>query len=332
MFTNIEAAFKGLLTCLQAYRMYGLSHPMFTKSLDNAYASFEDVLAERQEMVIGIVGEDLAFEKEIFFDLSKFLRPAILYLKERNIERLAFLRGLSKDELRVFIEFIARPKEDFKGDIQEMLNLTGIENINIGKLKVEVRKDKADSGPDQRSLYDSSADKINQALSGVLNFEKIDHLALKLSLSNIMESLSTQRQELLKLATVKRYDMETYIHMLNVSILAMYFSARLGFEKSDVLNIGVAAMFHDIGKLFISLPLCQSGRSSRRNRLNGGRQIPGFHLSGLGQHDGMLDSIFQFPDIARPGVIQEQSQGFGIEPLEVFPPGGSKKLQEMLDQ
>lgn len=252
MFTNVEAAFKSLLTCLQAYRMYGLNHPMFTKSLDSAYASFEDVLAERQEMVIGIVGEDLAFEKEIFFDLSKFLRPAILYLKERNIERLAFLRGLSKDELRVFIEFIARPKEDFKGGLQEMLNLAGIQHINIGKLKVGPEKDKADVSPAQRSLYDSSADKINQALSGVLNFEKIDHLALKLSMGNIMENLSVQRQELLKLATVKRYDMETYIHMLNVAILSMYFSSRLGFDKSDVLNIGVAAMFHDIGKLFIS--------------------------------------------------------------------------------
>jgi len=252
MSSNIEVVFKGLLTCLQACKMYGLAHPMFTKSLDNAYVSFEEALAERQEIVIGIVGEELAFEKEIFFDPGEFLRPAILYLKERNIERLAFFSGLTKDELRLFIGLISRPKEDFKGDSQEMLNLAGIQHINIGKLKVDDRKDKVDSGADRRSLYDSSADKINQALSGVLNFEKIDHLALKLSMSNMMESLSTQRQELLKLATVKRYDMETYIHMLNVAILAMYFSARLGFEKSDVLNIGVAAMFHDIGKLFIS--------------------------------------------------------------------------------
>ncbi len=72
-----------------------------------------------------------------------------------------------------------------------------------------------------------------------------------------MENLSTQRNELLKLATLKRYDIQTYTHMLNVSIFSMYFASRLGFDKTDVLNIGVAAMFHDIGKLFISRKILQ---------------------------------------------------------------------------
>jgi HD-GYP domain-containing protein (c-di-GMP phosphodiesterase class II) len=40
--------------------------------------------------------------------------------------------------------------------------------------------------------------------------------------------------------------------MLNVSIFSMYFSSRLGFDKTDILNIGIAAMYHDIGKLSIS--------------------------------------------------------------------------------
>jgi len=75
---------------------------------------------------------------------------------------------------------------------------------------------------------------------------------LKLSFTNIIDSLSIQRQELLKLATVKRYDVEVYVHMLNVAIFAMYFSSRLGFEKNEVLDIGVAALFHDIGKMYIS--------------------------------------------------------------------------------
>lgn len=253
MFTKIEIVFKELSICLQSIKMYGALHPSFKKALDKAYVAFEDALNDCQEMVIGIVGEELAFEKEILFDLSKLLRPAILYLKDRNIERLAFYRGLSKEELAKFLVFISGPKEDFKDDPQKLLSLAQVENISIGKLKVSnERQDRIIPASSQSNLYQASADKVTQFLSGVLNSEKIDHLALKSSLNNIMESLSAQRHELLNLATVKRYDIETYVHMLNVSILSMYFSSRLGFDKEDILNIGVGAMFHDVGKMYIS--------------------------------------------------------------------------------
>lgn len=255
MLTDIETAFKDVLACLQALKMYGSAHPMSQKALDKSFESVTVVLAKRQEMTIGIVGEELAFEKEILFDLAKFLRPAILYLKDRNIERISFSYGLSKEELWKFVCFIAGPKEGFNGDLQAALSFAGIEHINIGKLKVDMEHNKSVRASAQFELYDSSADMIAQSLNGVLNSEKIDHLALKFSLNNIIESLSTQRQELLKLATVKRYDIGTYTHMLNVSIFSMYFSSRLGFNKTDILNIGVAAMYHDIGKLFISRKL-----------------------------------------------------------------------------
>ena len=252
MLTNIEVAFRSLLTCLQSLKMYGEAHPMFQKSLDKAAEAFAEVLASRQEMVIGIVGKELAFEKEILFDLAKFLGPAILYLKERNIERIAFYSGLDREELRKFICFISGPKEDFKGDLQASLAVAGVEHISIGKLKVDAQQNKIVPGSEQSELYDSSVDVIGQALSGVLDAGKIDHIALKFSLTNIMENLSSQRQEMLKLATLKKYDAETYTHMLNVAIFSMYFSSRLGFDKTDILNIGLAAMYHDIGKLSIS--------------------------------------------------------------------------------
>jgi HD-GYP domain-containing protein (c-di-GMP phosphodiesterase class II) len=258
MLAKIEVAFKELLTCLQTAKMYGIVHPMFQKSLDKAQVAFEDALNDRQEVVIGIVGDELACEKEIFFDLGKLLRPAILYLKERNIERLAFYRGLNKEDLSKFIGIISGPKEDFKTDPQQALVLAGVENINIGKLKVADGQASGALGANQLNqlkqlnLYDFSMDQVAQVISSVINFENIDPRVLKLSLNNIIDSLSIQRQELLKLATVKRYDAEVYVHMLNVAIFSMYFSSRLGFEKNDVLDIGVAALFHDIGKLYIS--------------------------------------------------------------------------------
>ncbi len=252
MLIDIEVAFKGLLASLQTFKMYGPKHPMFHKSLEKAYAAWKDAFLNHAEITIGIVGEELAFEKEIFFDLSKLLRPAILYLKERNIEKLTFFAGLSQEELGKFINLIAGPKEDFQGDLQALLSSEAIRNITVGKLKVSAATNETVLNFNQRSLYDSSSEQFSQVLAGVLNFEKIDHRMLKVSLEGLMDNLNVQRQELLKLATVKRYDAETYTHMLNVSIFAMYFSSRLGFEKQDVLAIGIAALFHDIGKIYIS--------------------------------------------------------------------------------
>ena len=91
---KIEKAFKDLLTSLQTAKLYGPEHPITKDSIEKVYLSLQDVLAEREELVIGIIGEELAFEKEIFFDLSKLLKQMILYLKDRGIERISFNREI----------------------------------------------------------------------------------------------------------------------------------------------------------------------------------------------------------------------------------------------
>ncbi len=259
MFDRIENSFKDLLASLQTLKFYGPQHPIFKKSVDKAYQSLQEALETREELVIGIVGEELAFEKEILFDLSKSVRPTIIYLKDRGIEKIVFYRGVQKEELEKFITFLAMPKDEIKKEVQDYLSLMGIKNIAAGKLKISTADStSASSGiPKQflvnpKALYENSLKKVSDSLVGVLNAQEVEASVLKLSIHNIMENLGTRYQEFLKLTTLKRYSLETYVHLLNVSILAMYFSSKIGFNKDDVLDIGIAALFHDTGKLYIS--------------------------------------------------------------------------------
>jgi HD-GYP domain-containing protein (c-di-GMP phosphodiesterase class II) len=71
-------------------------------------------------------------------------------------------------------------------------------------------------------------------------------------MTDIMESLVGHSREFFKLEEVKRRDMATFIHLLNVSILAMNFAGREGYGKEDALEIGLAALFHDVGKLYLT--------------------------------------------------------------------------------
>jgi putative nucleotidyltransferase with HDIG domain len=138
------------------------------------------------------------------------------------------------------------------------LTAAGVKGINVGKIHASAMQSsdellkQAQAAIDYLGLYNDSLENVTSTIDHVLNNEDADLLNLRFGMANVMENLVARSQELLKLTTVKRYDMTTFVHILNVSIIAMYFASKLGFTKENVLDIGTAALFHDIGKLYIS--------------------------------------------------------------------------------
>lgn len=256
MLNEIENIFRDLISALQTARLYPDWHPEFKKGIDKAYVSLQNILQKEGEFIIGIVGEELAYEKDIFFDLSRIVKPAILHLKERGVEKIKFLRNLEREELSKFISYLVIPKDKITKDPQEHLDATGIKNIIVGKIKV-APPIKAGNLPklsieQLMQVYDKSFDNLNDSVGKILDGEEIDYLFFRGTVNNIMDGLLGRYQDLLNLAKVKRYDIKTFYHILNVSILSMYFASKLGFARDQILDIGVAALLHDTGKLYIS--------------------------------------------------------------------------------
>ena len=249
---------RDIVASLQTAKLYSTAHVIFKNSVTKAYNSLQDVLKDRTELVIGIIGNELAFEKEIFFELSQLVEPMIVYFKERGIERIVFHSSLKQEELERFIVFLLEYPQDTNKDPQEYLTSLGIRNINVGKIKVGSSQTEGSLMEETAQLinylglYNNYQEKVSQSIETMLDNETLDYPALRLAVTNVMEHLIIRYQELIKLATIKRYDLNTFVHIINVSILAMYFSSKLGFTQDNVLAIGIAGLFHDIGKLYIS--------------------------------------------------------------------------------
>ena len=56
---------------------------------------------------------------------------------------------------------------------------------------------------------------------------------------------------LIGLTALKRHDEYTFVHCVNVSILAVRMGQLLGFSRAELAGIGVAALLHDTGKLMV---------------------------------------------------------------------------------
>lgn len=259
MLKQIKALLFSLVTAVQAGKIYDQSHPRFVESIEQAFCRLKEFLIGRDELVFGIVDEELAWEDKILFDLSQKLKSLIFYLKDKGIERICFKRGIQKEELIKLIMYLTTPKIHTELDAQKYLTKNRVKHIQAGKIRAlmpdskEKEKEKVEPEiPSMMTHYGTTFGSFSQSIDRILLEEEIDYLDLRFNILNVMENFMGNHQELINLIAAKRKDIITFIHLINVSILSMYVASKLGFLKEDILDIGISALFHDIGKIAIS--------------------------------------------------------------------------------
>ncbi len=252
----IERLIQDVLGALQTAKLYSVEHPEFKKALEKAMGSVHQALQGRQEIIIGIIGDELTVENEIFFELSRVVKPVIDVLKNKGVERITLTQGIEDDELARFISFLAVREDGGKRPTEDAIAQMGLKHISAGKIKMESgsreQPEKSPGGITSSGEYQDGLKTATKSLTDIITADTVDHLALRGSLHNILGHLTENSQDFMKLVTLRRYDQDTFVHLLNVSILSMYFSSRMGFGKDETLEIGMAGLFHDIGKMYIS--------------------------------------------------------------------------------
>ena len=76
---------------------------------------------------------------------------------------------------------------------------------------------------------------------------------IKRVVQTIVDQILADEVSLVGLTTIRDYDEYTFVHSMNVCIFAVALGRRLGLEKLQLYDLGMAALFHDIGKARIDL-------------------------------------------------------------------------------
>ena len=87
MKAEIKDLFLRLLNAIQAGKIYAEGHPKLDEFVGLLFGRLTAHLAEKPEIVLGIVEGELAWENEIFFDLSRRLKILIDVLQEDGKEK-----------------------------------------------------------------------------------------------------------------------------------------------------------------------------------------------------------------------------------------------------
>lgn len=104
-----------------------------------------------------------------------------------------------------------------------------------------------------KSGYANAAAAVGDLTHTVRRGGTISFKQAKRAIQNIVELMLHDEAAMLGLASLRCHDQYTHNHSVNVSLLSVALGNRAGYPKVELADLGLAALFHDMGKSSIPI-------------------------------------------------------------------------------
>ncbi|MCC6545216.1 MAG: HD-GYP domain-containing protein [Nitrospirae bacterium] len=201
-------------------------------------------------------------DEKIRVDIENFLACTTLMneMKKLSVGSISFSHQSTIDELCRFIYAFNsveyKSADPFK-ELEHKLTAQGINNITVDRIENGDVEDGIHIIQDSKEVATNLYFKTLSAVSDVMDSAKLKNAVgikkTKRMIQSMVDLIVREEATVLGLTTLRSYDEYTYNHSVNVSILSIAIGQRLGYDRKALSDLGMATLFHDIGK--IDLPL-----------------------------------------------------------------------------
>jgi putative nucleotidyltransferase with HDIG domain len=244
---NAEELVRRLAAALRAKDLYAANHPLIQRSVDALSAAVTGGLQSAPSIVVAFIGDEIVVDATRLPKSSASLAGFVRDLRDREVDKLTFTRGATKDEVRLLIAVLSDRKTP--GPLPDRLATRGARHITLGRVVVEEVTDEHAGIAAARKVYASAVETAESLWQAAKAGDKPDPSAARKIIDGLARLVTQDRTSLLALTALKRYDNYTFTHMVNVSALAMAQARSLNIDGPLLREFGFAALMHDIGKV-----------------------------------------------------------------------------------
>jgi HD-GYP domain-containing protein (c-di-GMP phosphodiesterase class II) len=110
-----------------------------------------------------------------------------------------------------------------------------------------------DSRERARQTYVRSLDVTRDVISAARIGRSPGLKRVKRAVQGIVDAILTDTSSIMGLTTLREFDDYTFVHSVNVCILSVALGRRIGLTRVQLLDLGLGALLHDIGKSRVPL-------------------------------------------------------------------------------
>lgn len=250
-YRNLCVSFVG---SIRALSLYPQDHPETEKKISNLFLRLAKFLDQRPNLTLLFVNGEVVVENTPLPELSGPLAQIIQQLEAMKLQRLVFRRGLSSEELILFLQLLLPMLKNPSGaDLVLTKNLERLPHILAGTLPFEAGSElsfKEISGVLQTARqsvlsFSGQLKDLFSDLEGPLSKTKVS--LAKETTETIHRMVVTGEMPLKILIYRRSSDPDPYIHAINVSALSMALSQQLDLKESIIQEVGLGGLLHDTG-------------------------------------------------------------------------------------
>jgi putative nucleotidyltransferase with HDIG domain len=238
---------RRLAAALRGTELYSPTHPLVQRAIDALATGATDALSAAPAIVIGFIGDEVVVDSTRLPKGTASLVGFARDLRERQIEKITFSRGLTKDEIRAFVMTLSDRKSPVP--IADRLIQKGVRHVALGKIVIDDTSDAHTGITAARRVYNTAVETAESLWNAAKSGDQPDPGAARKIIDGLAKLVTQDRTSLMALTALKKYDNYTFTHMVNVSALAMAQARALNVEGPLLREFGFAALMHDIGKV-----------------------------------------------------------------------------------
>jgi putative nucleotidyltransferase with HDIG domain len=241
--------------------LYNRKNVLIDRLTQECLQNINPLVKSEGSLSLKIVRDNFFFNNVILqvkIDQYSILKGFLQEMRSRWIGEIEFTEEVEGEKLKDFVYLLSTIEENNESNylyVMRQLEQKGIEGIHVGKLEVlkddEVYVSSEDQKQYSKGVYFESITLIKDVVQGVRNQKLLNVRKAKRLMQNAVNALAQDESTLLGLANIKNYDEAIFNHSVNVAIYAIAIGQRIGIPKRYLSYLGMAGLFHDIGKIKI---------------------------------------------------------------------------------
>ena len=214
------------------------------------------ILQGEGTLLLRIVGD------HFFFNHTRVIATADNYLlfkafwremRKRRIGGVEFSGAADVEHLKDLIYLLSGLEENNENNylsVERQLEERKIEAIEVGKLELLEDEDGNSEGEKKYSkeVYFRCMGFVKEVVESIHQGTCVPIRKARRLMQNAVNAVLKDDATLLGLANIKNYDEYTFNHSVNVAIYAVALGQRIGIPKKYLSHLGMAGLFHDVGK------------------------------------------------------------------------------------